>query len=77
VKAFIEPLCDHAGIVRAGPQCEKYGDPFDYAIAFVIDGKFAIIKGLVADGGLTSAHRRACFKALWDVGLIAKWERIK
>jgi hypothetical protein len=77
VKAFIERLCDHAGVVRAGPQCEKYGDPFDYAIAYLIEGEFAIIKGLVADGGLSTAHRIACFRALRAIGLTPKWERIK
>lgn len=75
MKAFIEHL---SGIVRAGPDCDGYGKPFDYAIAFSsTDGKTAVIKALATDGKMTVAHARAAFRVLKDIGLEAHWERIK
>lgn len=79
MKAFVERLCDHAGIVRSGPNTEKYGDPFEYACAYLIEGVNLIIKGLVADGGLATAHRVAAFRALKREfpDLKPEWERFK
>jgi len=75
MKAFVEIL---SGIVRVGPECEKYGDPFELAVAFSsADGRHAVIKGLVSDGRSTLAHAKAGTRALNDVGLIPIWERIK
>lgn len=75
MKAFIEPL---AGIIRVGPRAERYGDPFDYAVAFSsVDGKTAVLKALVADGRQTAAHGRAAIAALKAIGLTAVWERVR
>lgn len=75
MKAFVEIL---SGVVRAGPDCDQYGKPFELAVAFSsADGKHAVVKALTADGNLTTAHRRACFAALKEAGLIPIYERIK
>ena len=75
MKAFVEIL---SGIVRAGPECDRYGKPFDLAIAFSsVDGKTAMIKALVSDGKLSQAHARSAFKALDAIGLKAIWERVQ
>lgn len=75
MRAFVEHL---SGIVRIGPDAVRYGDPFQYAVAFSsVDGKTAIIKALTSDGNLTVAHARAAFRALGQIGLTARWERMK
>lgn len=75
MRAYVEYL---SGIVRVGPQAAHYGDPFQYAVAFSsVDGKTAIVKALTSDGKLTVAHARAAFRALKQIGLTARWERIK
>jgi hypothetical protein len=75
MKAFVEIL---SGVVRAGPECEKYGDPFDLAVAFSsVDGKTATIKALSSDGGLTPAHARVLMKALQELGFKVTWDRFK
>jgi hypothetical protein len=75
LKAFVEHL---SGIVRVGVSAEKYGDPFEFAIAFAsTDGRTAIIKALTSSGDFTIAHARAVIKALKDVGLEADWERVR
>lgn len=81
MKAFVEIL---SGIIRAGPECEKYGDDYDYAVTFsVTDGKTAIIKALISpdkerlNERVTPAHWLAAARALKQIGLKADWERIK
>lgn len=75
MKAFVEVT---SGIIRGGPKAEKYGDPYDCAVAFSsVDGKTAVGKALVADGVLTAAHIRAAQRACAVLGLKLVWERIK
>lgn len=75
--AFIEWLCEHAGIIRVGPKAKKYGDPFDFAVAILLNGQTAIIKGLVADGKFRLAHAKAIISLLETLGYGTDWERIK
>jgi hypothetical protein len=75
MKAFVEIL---SGVVRAGPDCEKYGDPFDLAVAFSsVDGKTATVKALSSKGDLTHAHARVLLNALKELGLEVTWDRFK
>lgn len=39
MKAFAEWISLRAFIVRVGPQAEKYGDPFDFAVVVVVPWK--------------------------------------
>lgn len=74
VKAFVEIT---SGIIRSGPDCQKYGDPYEFAVAFSsTDGKTAVIKGLTSEGKFSLAHYRAGIEALKGLGLEADWERI-
>jgi hypothetical protein len=77
MKAFVERLCDHAGIVRIGPNCEKYGDPYEYAVCYHVEETDAVVKALVSDGHLKPAHAVACVRALREIGLRATWHRFK
>lgn len=72
MKAFVEFL---SGLVRVGPRAEKYGDPFELAVAFSVDGDTAIIKGLVTNGHMKPSHYRAGKKALEAIGLKVRRER--
>ena len=75
MQAFVEHL---SGVIRVGPGCDGYGKPFDYAVAYSsVDGRTAIIKALTSRGGLTVAHARAVIRALKDIGLTARWERMR
>lgn len=78
MKAFVEVL---SGVVRSGPNCEKYGDPYEFAVAFsVVDGKTAIIKALVVGENtvaLRKDHVRALIEAMRGIGLSVDWERVK
>lgn len=75
MKAFVEHL---SGIVRIGEDCDAYGKPFEYAVAWSsADGKHAVVKALVSDGKLSVRHCRAVFTALRDIGLEPIWERFK
>lgn len=76
MKAFVEHL---SGVIRVGPDCDSYGKPYDYAVAFSsTDGKVAVLKGLVSDGRKASpSHLKAIVKALKALGLEAKWHRVK
>lgn len=75
MKARVEIL---SGIVRVGPDHEKYGDPYDGAVAFSsADGRHAVVKALNSEGLVTLSRTKAVIKALKDVGLIPIWERIK
>lgn len=74
MKAYVEIL---SGIVRGGPETDHYGAPYDYAVGFSsTDGRTAIVKALVGDGKMTVAHAKAAFRALKDLGLEPRWERI-
>jgi hypothetical protein len=74
MKAFVEIT---SGVIRAGEDCDSYGKPFDYAVAFsCVDGKTAVIKALSADGKMSPAHAKAAFRALKDLGLTPAWERL-
>lgn len=83
MKAFVERLCEHSGIVRVGPECEKYGDPYEYAVAYYVEGPDAIVKALVVptedneEHGLKPSHLAACTRALRDIGLRATWHRFR
>jgi hypothetical protein len=73
--AFVEIL---SGIVRAGPGCDRYGKPYEYAVAFSsVDGKTVIGKALVSGGQLKRSHIRVAKEALGKLGLGLDWERIK
>lgn len=75
MKACIEIL---SGIIRAGEDCDEYGKPYEYAVAFsCVDGETAVIKALTADGHMTPAHAKAAFAALKKIGLKPRWERFK
>lgn len=75
INAFIEIL---SGIIRVGPDANKYGDPWIISVAFsVSDGKTAVIKALVSDGKLRYSHYKAAYKALKELGLHPVWYRIK
>jgi hypothetical protein len=82
MKAFIEDICEHAGIIRIGPDADCFGQPFEVAVAFKLerdgDGNpVATIKALTT--GLvpvTLAHTRAAIRALAERGLAARWFRI-
>lgn len=78
--AFVEIL---SVIVRVGPGCDKYGDPFEFAVAVSsVDGKTAVVKALVAEGSqhqFTVAHSKAIIRALKRTLIPFKactWERI-
>jgi len=76
VKAFVEHL---SGVVRVGPECDSYGKPFEYAVAFSsVDGKTAVVKALASDkAAFTVSHARAVIETLKSIGLKATWERVR
>lgn len=75
MKATVEIL---SGVVRSGPNCERYGDPFDFGVAFIGHGKRAVLKALVhGQQTLTIAHERAAVKALHGYGFErVEWDRL-
>lgn len=77
MKAFVERFCDHGGIVRSGPECDSFGKPYSFAVAYSVQGRQARIKGLVAGSTFSRPHARAIIKALALVGLEAVWERFR
>lgn len=78
--AFIEWLCScrRAGVLRAGVEAKRYGDPYELAAAFSVDGSRATIKALVVPptAKLKFSFYRAVKEALAAEGLIPEWERI-
>lgn len=87
MKAFIERLCEHALIVRAGPEADKPGSKYDFAIVAKEEGEKAIVKALVVPRPVvwwlrwlfpsrpfTMRHALAIIRALRDVGLTAVWD---
>lgn len=76
MKAFVEIL---SGIVRVGPECDRYGQPWVYCATFSsTDGKTAVLKALKSDGGLSQAHARAVIATVKALGFEhVEWDRIK
>jgi hypothetical protein len=72
MKAFTEIL---SGVIRSGPDCDGYGKPFNYAIAFVVHGNVATVKALVSDGYVSPAHYKAMKREFNRLGLKCEWER--
>lgn len=75
MKAFVEIL---SGVVRVGPDCDKYGKPYEFAVAFSsADGRHAVIKALVANGTFKMSYAKEIIRALNKIGLVPIWERKK
>ena len=75
VSAFVEIF---AGMVRAGPGCRKYGDPYDFAVSFVGNAGVAEIKGLVStNGNVNPEYAKVVLRVLKDLGLKPTWRRMK
>lgn len=66
------------GIIRGGLSYGKYGDPFEWSIAFISDlhnPERAILVGAMNEA---VKHRQVIFQALKDVGFTqVAWERKK
>jgi hypothetical protein len=75
MKAFVRLWCEHAGIVRVGPETEKYGDPYQYALPFRIEKGWATFEGLCFTAPASAA--KAAIKAVEAIGLKVRWERHK
>jgi hypothetical protein len=75
MKAFVCLWCDHAGIVRVGPDSERYGDAYQYALPFRIENGWATFEGLCFATPLSAA--KAAIKAVEATGLKVRWERRK
>lgn len=75
---FVELICEHAGILRGGPECHAYGDKFEMAVAFAIKGNKAIIKGLVSpDSKFSREYYDLGCRLLAGIGLEPQWERYR
>lgn len=76
MKAFAQPL---TGIVRAGPDTDQYGKPWDYAVTYsACDMDTCTVMALKGDGGVTLAHYRALVAELRRIGFRhVRWERKK
>lgn len=76
MKAFIEIL---SGIIRVGPDCDHYGSPYEYSVAFSsTDGKTAILKGLVIEDHHSGReHLRAVERELEKLHLVPSWGRLR
>lgn len=73
MKAFTEIL---SGVIRVGPETDSYGKPFEYAVAFSVDGDVATVKALCSqDRGLTLTHCAAIRSEFRRLGLKMRWER--
>jgi hypothetical protein len=75
--AFVESL---SGLVRAGPACRTYGDPWEFICGYSsVDGKTAVLKGLRVNApGFSKAHVEAALDALAVAGFqFASWDRHK
>ncbi len=72
VQAFVEVT---SGVVRAGPDAKRYGDPYEHAVSFAsVDGRTAVLKGW--SGKPPLAHLRAAKEALAALGLRMVWDRL-
>lgn len=72
--AFVEIL---SGLIRVGPDAERYGSPYEFSVAFSSHANFATLKGLSAPRKITAADYRAVFRACRELGLEPIYERIK
>lgn len=72
--AFCEIL---SGVIRFGPNCHRFGDPYDGAVAFSANKGFATLKGLTLSRKLTRADYNAVFRACRELGLEPIYERIR
>lgn len=62
MKAFVEIL---SCIVRVGPDTDKYGQSFEFAVGVSsVDGKTAVIKALVSRGDFQQSHAKSIIRAL-------------
>ena len=62
------------GIIRAGPEFEKHGDPFNFVCTIIMQGDSAYLCG--ASGEFTKETFRAIKAALAENGILhAKWEK--
>lgn len=68
------------GVIRAGPRCSRFGEPYDYAIVFK-RAKYktnqVTVKALVADGRFKTAHKKAIFAKLGLHFSNITWDRCK
>lgn len=87
MKAFVERLCEHTVVVRAGPETDGPRAEYDFAVVAKEDGDKAIVKALVAPKPVvwwlrwlfpsrpfTMRHAMAIIRALKDIGLTAVWD---
>jgi len=76
---FIEKLTDKIGIVRAGPEAKKYGDPFVYAFVYVVEDGKTILKGMSNNNiKVPFTWIREVVKYIRDfTGYPVVWDRIK
>lgn len=66
MNGFFEPI---AGIVRLGPDCHTFGDPFEYVVVVSGDEDTAILKALVSLGEPNPLpYMRATFRILRRAG---------
>lgn len=64
------------GSIRLGPDCHKWGDPYEHALSFEIeDGGIAVIGGL--DWSISRIERNWVIEALVKAGFKPVMERIK
>ncbi len=84
--AHIEWFCDHAGLARVFNSDQKYGDPYCYALPFVVREKYAAPlangkRGLVEFVGvvkvMSSCQYRAMKQAMFEAGWGIVSTRIK
>lgn len=75
MKAFIQHL---AGIVRVGPDCDRWMAPWEYVAAYsATDMQVAVVHGLKGDGRFTMAHARAIIAAIKALGFqTVTWLRV-
>jgi len=72
--AFVEWLCEHALIVRAGPDALNHGDPFIASVTAKVEGSRAHLKGVA--GSMSTALARAIIAAVNREGLTCEWDRL-
>lgn len=75
MKGFVEIT---SGIIRVGPEMTGFGQPFDFAAAFVANEGEAEVKALTMNPGLRFSleHFRVGEAALRALGLNVNWRRI-
>ena len=83
MKAFVEEICEHAGIIRVGLETDQYGKPFEIAVAYTVEieptgNRIARIKGLGSPVSALSVNRirAAMVDVLSERGFQVRWFRI-